>query len=78
MGGVLCVKEIGMCLGGWGERLSGMGPCRMGIRLGGCVPYLGLVCSACLPGSAAVEDRKGVSEGKGIEAVCVCARACMV
>ena len=62
-GWVSCLEVIGMCLGGRGERLSGRGPCRMGIWLGGRVPYFGLVCSASLPGGAAGEDRKGMSGG---------------
>ena len=30
-GRVPCLKEIGMGLDGWGKRLRGRGPCRMGI-----------------------------------------------
>ena len=56
-GWVPCLAEIGLYLGGWGERVSGKDPCRMGIRLGGGVPYLDLVCSACLSGGAAGNDR---------------------
>ena len=68
-GRVPCLEEIGMCLGGWRERLRGRGPCRMGIRLGGHATYLGLVCSACLPRDAAGEARKGVSGSRGIKAL---------
>ena len=76
-GQVPCLRKIGMCLGERREQLRGRGPRRMGIRLGGRVPYLDLVNSACLPGGATGEDRKGESGDKWIEALCVCVGVCM-